>query len=54
MSPLNVESSMDLSGEGTSGNNNHSELLSDEAAAAMSAYRDHIANWMWMEHMNAS
>ena len=54
MSPLDVESSMNLSGEGTSGNNNHSELLSDEAAAAMSAYRDHIANWMWMEHMNAS
>ena len=54
MSPLDVESLMDLSGEGTSGNNNYLKLLSDEAAVAMSAYRDHIAHWMWIEHMNGS
>ena len=54
ISPLDVQSSVDLSSEGTLGNNNQSELLFDEAVVAMSIYRDHITNWMWIKHMNTS
>ena len=32
----------------------HSKQLFDEAVVTMSIYGDHIANWMWIEHMNVS